>query len=606
MNLNSSFRKLILVFIDILSLYFSFLFCSNIFKINNNFLLYLSFYLLISVLVYFISNQYKSLIRYINSFEIYKISIRNFIVILVMFLFTKLNNISNISYFFYFYLWLTSTFFIGIVKSIIRDTINFLQKKKSLNQLNVAIYGVCREGVQISSIINQNHQYNLKFFIDENLDLKERYINGIPIINENEIKINRNIDYVFLTKTILKSNKVYEIVNSLTSKNYSVVKLPFLENIYEGKLNYNQIENINIEDLLGRKRVNPIDSLLVKDVNNKNICITGAGGSIGSELVNQFLSLRPKSILMIDQCEYNLYKISEKIKDSQTSIECHYFLGNITDKKFLTDVFENFQVDVIYHAAAYKHVPIVEENPLEGIKNNLSSTLNLCQITKNFEIDKFILISTDKAVRPTNVMGASKRAAELIIKAFAEINNHTEYAIVRFGNVLDSSGSVVPQFKKQISEGGPISLTHKDIERYFMTIPEAAQLVIQAGAMTEGSDTFLLDMGKPVKIYELAKAMITLSGLTHKTRNNPKGDIEIDIVGLRKGEKLYEELLIDDRSEKTIHPLIFKDVEKRIDYSKIIAKIEDINKNLENRNKSAVLKKLKELVTEWEPSNNQF
>tara|TARA_B100000941_G_scaffold255900_1_gene204860 strand:+ start:1 stop:1071 length:1071 start_codon:yes stop_codon:yes gene_type:complete len=349
-------------------------------------------------------------------------------------------------------------------------------------------------------------------------------------------------------------------------------------------------------------------------IKNKIILITGGGGSIGSELCRQIIQHIPKKIVILEISEENLYKINEELLQLNIyKIKIVSILGSSSNFKLVNKTIKDNNIDIIFHAAAYKHVPLVELNPIEGIKNNIFSTVAVCEASAKNHIEKLILISTDKSVRPTNIMGASKRVAELVVQAYAEIESakfkkditykETLFSMVRFGNVLGSSGSVVLKFKEQIKSGGPITLTDPNIIRYFMTIKEAAQLVIQSSVLSEGGDIFLLDMGDPVKIYDLAKQMINLSGLSIKNKNNIDGDIEIISSGLRPGEKLYEELLIDAEAEKTEHPLIFRAKENFLIMEEIIPKLENLKKNIDKRNKTQTLKILNELVKEWENQN---
>ena len=335
-----------------------------------------------------------------------------------------------------------------------------------------------------------------------------------------------------------------------------------MKEIYSGKFVLNKLKPIEIEDLLGRE-VAPIKNTIDKNkIQNATICITGGGGSIGSELCQQITKMNPKKIIVIENCEHKLFEIKNKLESSR--IKCLFFLGDVTRKSFIGKVFEENKIDIVFHAAAYKHVPLVEINPLQGIFNNVFSTLEICKASESNGVKQILLISTDKAVRPTNVMGASKRLAELIIQAYAQKTNFTTYSMVRFGNVLGSSGSVVPTFQTQINAGGPITVTHPDVLRYFMTISEAVQLVIQSVEFAHGGDLFLLDMGAPIPIRELANQMIYLSGLKPVDKDNPDGDIEIKYTGLRPGEKLYEELLINAESLPTDNEYIYRAKEKNV------------------------------------------
>ena len=385
--------------------------------------------------------------------------------------------------------------------------------------------------------------------------------------------------------------------------------VPSVEDIISKKITINSDKNLFVEDLLGREKVLPDPLLLSAGIKNKSILITGAGGSIGSELCRQIIKLNPSKIILLELSEIALYKIDKELKANiKNSTKIKGYLGDSCDKNLLRYIFKKNEINIIFHAAAYKHVPIVEMNPLIGLKNNVFSTKAICEISKEFNPSKVILISTDKAVRPTNIMGASKRLAELIVQVYAmeneeKISNNsstTKFSMVRFGNVLNSSGSVVPIFKEQISNGGPITITHPEIIRYFMTIEEAAQLVIQAAKLALGGDLFVLDMGSPVKITELAEQMITLSGLELKNETNKNGDIEIVFTGLRPGEKLYEELLIDAECLKTSHPLIYRALEESIKPEKLWKKLDKLELAISNHDREKSIQILSDLIPQWE------
>jgi len=381
--------------------------------------------------------------------------------------------------------------------------------------------------------------------------------------------------------------------------------LPGLTELAQGKVKIDDLLQVSIKDLLGRKLVEPNESLLGKNITNKTVAVTGAGGSIGSELCRQIAFLKPKALILFEINELALYEIDKELNN----INIHYsfniypILGSVNNKKRLKNLFNRFDVDTVYHSAAYKHVPMVEFNNTEGVENNIFGTFNCALAAIDAGVKNFVLISTDKAVRPTNIMGATKRAAELILQALAVKQNSTTFTMVRFGNVLGSSGSVIPLFKKQIIEGGPITVTDKEIIRYFMTVTEAVELTIQAGAMGTGGDVFVLDMGKPVKIQELAKKMIRLSGLQVKDKLNPNGDIEIKYTGLRVGEKLYEELLIGDNVSKTANPLIMRAEENMITWvelKELLGELNNINDNFDYVNLRKVLMKI---VPGFKPQN---
>jgi len=363
------------------------------------------------------------------------------------------------------------------------------------------------------------------------------------------------------------------IIQSLASLPVHVRSLPSLADLTSGKVTVQDFKELDIEDLLGREPVPPDMALLSQDLAGQVVLVSGAGGSIGGELTRQIVQQRPRQLLLLEHNEFGLYAIHQELKgickSQQLSVQLVPLLGSVSNPERLRAICEAYQPATVYHAAAYKHVPMVEDNPGEGVRNNVFGTLNLAQVSAQTGVKRFVLISTDKAVRPTNVMGATKRVAELVLQALAANHTGTCFSIVRFGNVLGSSGSVVPLFRKQLADGGPLTVTHKEVTRYFMTIPEAAQLVLQAGAMGQGGDVFVLDMGEPVKIMDLARRMIQLSGLSVRDAANPSGDIEIAVTGLRTGEKLYEELLIGDNPQPTEHPRIMKAHEPFLPWSEL-------------------------------------
>ena len=419
---------------------------------------------------------------------------------------------------------------------------------------------------------------------------------------------NRNqIKTVLLSIPSLSKKRKTEIINNLESQNISVLQIPTLKDIKEGKASINDLRPIEIEDLLERDSVKADKRIMLKSIKDFNIFVTGSGGSIGSEICKEILKLEPKSLILLERNRPSLYKIESELRELNTSeIQINAYLGCAANKSLIEKIFKEKNIDIVFHAAAYKHVNIVQSNPVQGILNNVFSTLNICVKAKENNLKKVILISTDKAVNPTNIMGASKRLCEMIIQAFSQENagkdlnkGQTIFSKVRFGNVLGSSGSVVPLFKKQLSEGGPITLTNKNVVRYFMTINEAVQLVIQASALAMGGDLFLLNMGKSVKIYDLAIKMIRLSGLTVKDKNNPNGDIEIVITGLRPGEKLYEELLVDKNALNTTHPLIYKAKDKKINNKFLFETLSSLEKALLKEEKNLSLELLSKLVPEW-------
>ena len=473
------------------------------------------------------------------------------------------------------------------------------------------IYGAGHSGMQIATALRQSGQYYLAGYIDDSPQYQGNSINGLMVYGPSEIA--RLIDTHGVTDILLAMPSINrkqrnDILQNLRNHQVHVRSLPDLVDLAQGRVTVLDIQELDPDDLLGRLPVEPNKDLVAKYIYQKTVLVTGAGGSIGSELCRQILKAKPKVLLLLDHSEYNLYAIETELRpqlngDSQLVP----LLGSVRDVNRLKEIFSSWQVDTVYHAAAYKHVPLVEENPAEGLQNNVIGTLNLAEIALKSKIKSFVLISTDKAVRPTNVMGATKRFAEMVLQALAnkqEISDgvKTCFSMVRFGNVLGSSGSVVPLFRDQIKVGGPVTLTHAEVTRYFMTIPEAAQLVIQAGAMANGGEVFVLDMGEPVKILDLAKRLIQLSGLTVRDEGNPHGDIEIIITGLRPGEKLFEELLIGQNPTTTDHPLIMMAKEDYLRWELLAKEIDLLRNSLNLNQTNQLIMQLKRVIIGYEPS----
>tara|TARA_B110000438_G_scaffold295652_1_gene338991 strand:+ start:36 stop:1553 length:1518 start_codon:yes stop_codon:yes gene_type:complete len=452
--------------------------------------------------------------------------------------------------------------------------------------INVLIYGAGNAGIQLESAMKHNTEINVFAFIDDNEQVQGRRIEGKKVYNSNQIEniiSTKGISEILIAMPSTPKKKVNSILQSL--KKYPVIirTLPGLSDLAKGNVSVSDLKKIKIEDLLRRHIVKPDPKLLTRDIEGKNVLVTGAGGSIGSELCRQIIKLNPNSLILYEISEAALYLIELELREQNSGIKILAMIGNVTRKNRLEYVLKNYLVDTIYHAAAYKHVPLVEKNTIPGIRCNIFGTLTCIKAAINSNVTSFVFISTDKAVRPTNIMGATKRFAELILQAHSkrsEINLNKKpirISMVRFGNVLGSSGSIVPLFRSQIKKGGPLTVTDPNIIRYFMTIEEASQLVIQAGSMGSEGEIFLLDMGDPVSILDLAKDMIRLSGMTIKDHKNPDGDIEIIFTGLRPGEKLFEELLIGEKAVATDHDKIMKAHEEDIKYEdlkKYLSKLE--------------------------------
>ena len=448
------------------------------------------------------------------------------------------------------------------------------------NKSRVLIYGAGNAGVQLSLALKNSSKLHPVGFIDDNKELQGNSISGLDVYSINDIEDlinNIKVDEVLIALPSASRSDRFTIIDKLERYPVIVRMLPDLTDIAQGKVKIDDLLQVSIKDLLGRKSVEPNEGLLGKNITNKTVVVTGAGGSIGSELCRQIVLLKPKALILFELNELALYSIDKELSNFSTnSFNIYPILGNVNNKKRLKNLFKRFEVDTVYHSAAYKHVPIVEFNNTEGVENNIFGTFNCATAAIDSGVKTFVLISTDKAVRPTNTMGATKRTAELILQALSERQNSTTFTMVRFGNVLGSSGSVIPLFKKQIIDGGPITVTDEKIIRYFMTVTEAVELLIQAGAMGTGGDVFVLDMGKPVKIKELAEKMIRLSGLKVKDDLHPEGDIEIKYTGLRAGEKLYEELLIGDNVSKTENKLIMRAKEDRLNWNELKSLLEQL------------------------------
>ena len=608
-------RRLILLSIDSLNI-IACIFISSIFSIfeNKNYgVLNYLLILIITLTTFIFTDHYKSLTRYVDTTLIYRLGARNILVlILLLIVFSTFKNdlyIDPKNIFLYFCFLYSSTL---SIRFILRDILN--RNSYSIKRIKkVAIYGAGSAGAQLYTSLKIANSHEVICFIDDSNYLRNRSINNVPILPPSQIRNyiqEKDIDQILLAIPSLKNFRKKEILRSLYKYNIPVLQVPSIEQIEKGEASINSLRPINIYDLLGRNSVNANPNLLGPGIINKTIFITGAGGSIGSELAAQLLKLNPKKLILLDISEISLYELKEKfITENKHDININYVLGSATSSSLIESIFKQNKVDIVFHAAAYKHVPIVEENPIQGLDNNINSTLLIASLSEKYNLEKVILISSDKAVRPTNIMGTSKRLGELIVQAFADKQSSkkskTCFSIVRFGNVLNSSGSVVPFFEKQIKDGGPLTVTHKEIIRFFMTIDEAAQLVIQSSSLAKGGEVFLLDMGKPISIFNLAKQMINLSGLTIKDDKNPNGDIEIIYTGLRPGEKLYEELLIEEKSEKTIHPLIFKGNEKFFKYEFLSRELNLLNQFIDRRDLKNIYEKLSVLVPEWEKFENQ-
>lgn len=478
------------------------------------------------------------------------------------------------------------------------------------NFKRVLIYGAGNSGRQLAASLRHDTSARLMGYVDDNESLQGQRIDGQLIYAGGDLE--RAVEKQHVTDVLIAMpnhprQHTQKIVRRLSQMSVRVQTLPSLGKMLDGKVQISDLRPVSIEDLLGRPAVDPDNDLLHASIAGKVVMVSGAGGSIGSELCRQIFQHKPRQLILAEITEFALYQIEHELAELRADaefagIEIIPQLANLADGAQAERLFRKYPADVIFHAAAYKHVPLVEGNPLSGIRNNIFGTLNAARQAEKAGAEKFVLVSTDKAVRPTNIMGATKRACELVLQAYAaKRGQKTVFAMVRFGNVLGSSGSVVPRFMAQIRDGGPVTLTDRRITRYFMTIPEAAQLVIQAGSMATGGEVFLLDMGKSIQIVDLAKSMINLSGLTVRSDDNPDGDIEITEIGLRPGEKLYEELLIDANASETEHQRIMKAHEDFLPWTELDKHLRALDTNIQKGDRAAAIKLLRVLVPEYQP-----
>jgi len=467
--------------------------------------------------------------------------------------------------------WFISILFVGGSRMAIRAYFYGWQNNY-LTREPVAIYGAGDSGAQLAITLLAGSQYMPVAFIDDNRELRKNVIHGVRVYDSAHIDrlIKENgLKQVFLAIPSATIEQRSRILNNLASLPIQVKTVPSFSDLIFGAASVNEVREIEISDLLGREMVPAAQDLLEASVKGKAVLVTGAGGTIGSELCRQIIDLGPSRLVLFDNSEFALYRIENELRDESGEIELLVLLGSILNEEYLSKVMNNFEIDTVYHAAAFKHVPMVEANVIEGVRNNVVGTWNVVKSAQRNEVAELVLVSSDKAVRPTNVMGATKRLGELIVQAYASESKKTRYSMVRFGNVLRSSGSVVPLFERQIKAGGPVTVTHKDTTRYFMTASEAAELVIQAGAMAQGGELFVLDMGEPVSINELAVKMIHLHGKALATEDDSEDKIAIEYTGLRPGEKLHEELIIGQTITGTKHPKIMRAAEEGISFKEL-------------------------------------
>lgn len=486
---------------------------------------------------------------------------------------------------------------VGASRTVARLWLSGLARRRGPATGRFLIFGAGTAGVQTALAMAVSTQFELVGFIDDDPAKIGHSVNGVPVYAPSSVAglvETQGVSDILLALPTASRARRKAIIESLRDVSVHIRTLPDWADLASGRVTVQDFKELDIEDLLGRDPVPPNTDLLARNLAGKVVLVTGAGGSIGSELCRQIVAERPRQLLLLDHSEYNLYSIDRELLSLEPvqngGVELVPLLGNVTDPRRLREIFQQFRPHTVYHAAAYKHVPLVESNPSEGTENNVFGTLNTARAALESGAESFVLISTDKAVRPTNVMGASKRMAELVLQALADRSEaaSTRFSMVRFGNVLGSSGSVVPLFRQQLMAGGPLTVTHAEVTRYFMTIPEAAQLVLQAGAMASGGEVFVLDMGEPVKIIDLARRMVELSGLTVRDDLHPEGDIAIAITGLRPGEKLYEELLIGDNPTPTAHARIMKAHEDFLPWPELAVQLDALHAGVQTHDTAAI------------------
>jgi FlaA1/EpsC-like NDP-sugar epimerase len=513
---------------------------------------------------------------------------------------------------------------VGTSRAVARFWLAGWSAKAKHTEGRLLIYGAGDAGVQTASALGVGSQFVMLGFIDDDVRKVGRSINGVNIMASSDVAdaVERmGVTDILLAMPSLDREQRNRIIARLGSLPVHVRTLPAMVDLASGKVAVQDFQELGAEDLLGREPVPPNGALLARNLASKIVLVTGAGGSIGGELCRQIILERPSRLVLVEHNEFGLYTIHAQLlaicAEHELTLEVVPLLASVGNFGRLREICQLYKPETVYHAAAYKHVPLVESNPSEGVLNNVFGTLNMARAAMESGSAHFVLISTDKAVRPTNVMGATKRMAELVLQALSanpsvqfhlpdgtvspEVRNRTVFAMVRFGNVLDSSGSVVPLFRRQLQNGGPLTVTHEEVTRYFMTIPEAAQLVLQAGAMAKGGDVFVLDMGQPVKIMDLARRMVRLSGMTLKDESNPQGDVEITITGLRPGEKLYEELLIGDNPEGTAHERIMKAREAFVPWDELSLVLVQMRHAAIQSNEALIREILVELVHGYMP-----
>jgi len=548
---------------------------------------------------------YRAVLIYISSRAFFTIVIAVTLHVITLFGVVVVVGLHNIPLTVFAIYWLVVLTLVGGSRALIRTGLQWYTRTKS-SSTDVIIYGAGEAGAELSEALQAGREFTPVAFIDDKKELHGTEIRGLKVYPTQDLKTlinDLNVSQILLAIPSAQRSRRKQVVDYLETLPVQVKTVPSLMDIISGRAKVADLREIGIEDILGREPVPPDDHLLSTCITGKSVMVTGAGGSIGSELCRQIVNLAPRRLVLFDSCEYALYSIELELRQycknnlmDLNDRQIIPILGTVTSQHKVEHVLKRYDVQTLYHAAAYKHVPLVEYNPIEGVKNNIFGTFHTASAALEAKVETFILISTDKAVRPTNVMGATKRLAELVVQGLARELNSTKFSMVRFGNVLGSSGSVVPLFRQQIENGGPITLTHPNVTRYFMTIPEAAQLVIQAGSMGRGGDIFVLDMGTPVRIMDMARHMVSVCGLTVRDENNPDGDISIVTTHLRPGEKLYEELLLGDNVSGTRHPRIMRAQEAELSWEQLQYILKELEAICKSDDSEALLNFLEQVV----------
>lgn len=553
-----------------------------------------------------LAGLYRTVVRYIDLYVITSASLALAAVVLLVYLgafllqWQALPRSALLIFWFIAFAYVVSSRFVA--RSLLRRSL----RPGARPRIRTAIYGAGEAGVQLALAMQFSTEYRAVCFLDDGTSRQRKTVVGLRVYSPDQLEeavISHDVAQIVVAIPSATAAQKRRLIERIDAAGLPVKILPGLVEMVDGQAAVADIREVDVADLLGRDTVAPATELFARNITGKAVMVTGGGGSIGSELCRQILSQRPRCLVVIDHSEYALYSIERELASHSHGVPIVACLGSVLDETLLRTLMQCEKVQTVYHAAAYKHVPIVEANIQQGLRNNVFGSLSVARAAQDAGVEACVLISTDKAVRPTNVMGASKRIAELVFQAAALRKSGTVYSMVRFGNVLGSSGSVVPLFRRQIQMGGPITITHPDIIRYFMLIPEAAQLVIQAGAMARGGEVFVLDMGEPVRIADLARSMIRLSGLTERSEAQPSGEIEIRAVGLRPGEKLFEELLIGNDVEPSGHPRILCARERHIDPALLEKMLASLRQACDSNDEALMLRQVRNLVPEYRPAD---